>query len=272
MTTNAAVVARNISLELLDPPLLAMRETIDEGYIDELATSIRDNGLIQPIVVRAVGDRYEIIAGHCRSLACRRAPLFSPPCVVVVADDKTVEALKIAENTDRLNVNPADEAEYLDTLLSKLCEGDIEQLSSLSKRSISYLNSRLDLFRGHKPVFDALKAGSISLTVAGELNRFTDVKAAQMHLEQAIQIGATGKAVREWRRAYENFELHNGPAIAAGEAAMTPTIQTAAVMPVCICCRRDVDTGSLRYVPVHDYCQKAILTPLLAGPGGLPNA
>jgi ParB family chromosome partitioning protein len=102
-----------IDIDRLAPNALQPRRQVDDGRLDELARSIQSNGIIQPIVVRKVGDRFHIIAGERRWRAAQKAGLLRVPIVVRdVADGQERSLLEMAliENIQRENLNPIDEA------------------------------------------------------------------------------------------------------------------------------------------------------------------
>src|SRR3990167_7649355 len=104
---------QKISVDLIDDPIIAMRSGIDEAYIDELCRSIKEHGLINPISVKRVGDRYEVIAGHQRLLATRRVGIIFLDCIVRDIDMDESLIITAHENLVRQDVNPVDEAAFL---------------------------------------------------------------------------------------------------------------------------------------------------------------
>lgn len=101
---------RNIPLENIVPGKYQTRKTFDQESLDELAQSIKSQGVIQPIIVRSVDDRYEIIAGERRWRASRIAGLDTIPAIVKAIDDSTALAYTIVENLQREGLNAVDEA------------------------------------------------------------------------------------------------------------------------------------------------------------------
>jgi ParB family transcriptional regulator, chromosome partitioning protein len=99
-----------VDLDLLDPNRFQPRLQIDEARLDELAQSIRANGVIQPILVRRVNSRYEIIAGERRWRAAQRAGLLKVPVVLRDVPDERLLQVALIENIQRENLNPIDEA------------------------------------------------------------------------------------------------------------------------------------------------------------------
>lgn len=102
--------ALEIDLDLFDPNPFQPRAHFDEARLDELARSLRTNGLIQPLVARRRGDRYEIIAGERRWRAAQRAGLLKVPVVIRDVPDEKLLEVALIENLQREDLNPIDEA------------------------------------------------------------------------------------------------------------------------------------------------------------------
>jgi ParB family transcriptional regulator, chromosome partitioning protein len=99
-----------VPLDRVRPCPFQPRKDFPDDAIDELADSIKAQGIIQPLVVRQQGDVYELIAGERRWRAAREAGLFEIPVIVREADDRTVLELALVENLQRENLNPIEEA------------------------------------------------------------------------------------------------------------------------------------------------------------------
>lgn len=105
--------ALEVDIHLLTPNTFQPRGQMDDGRLDDLARSIKSNGIIQPIVVRRVGDRFHIIAGERRWRAAQRAGLMRVPIVirdVAAGNDQSLLELALIENIQRENLNPIEEA------------------------------------------------------------------------------------------------------------------------------------------------------------------
>src|SRR5262249_52731620 len=101
-----------VDVDRLEPSDFQPRVVLDDGRLEELAQSIRSNGVIQPIVVRKIGDRFQIIAGERRWRAAKRAGLLAVPVVVrEVAEGQERSLLEMAliENIQREDLNPIEE-------------------------------------------------------------------------------------------------------------------------------------------------------------------
>ena len=117
---------RTLPVDAMVPGKYQPRRSMDEAKLEELASSIRSQGVIQPIVVREHvgadgkgGRTYEIIAGERRWRASQRAGLAEVPVVVRVVDDRTVVAMALIENIQREDLNPLEEAQALQRLIDE---------------------------------------------------------------------------------------------------------------------------------------------------------
>lgn len=100
-----------LKLSLVDPKSDQPRKHFDREALEELAASIRENGLLQPILVREYGDgRYQIIAGERRFRACKLAELTEIPAIVLERSDRAVAEIALIENVQREDLNPLEEA------------------------------------------------------------------------------------------------------------------------------------------------------------------
>jgi ParB family transcriptional regulator, chromosome partitioning protein len=103
-----------VDIHLLSPNAFQPRGHMDDDRLEELAQSIKSNGVIQPIVVRKIGDRFQIIAGERRWRAAQRAGLLHVPIVirdVAAGQDRSLLEMALIENIQRENLNPIDEAQ-----------------------------------------------------------------------------------------------------------------------------------------------------------------
>jgi len=111
---------RHLPVDALSPGRYQPRKTMDEAKLTELAESIKAQGVIQPIVVREVGNRrFEIIAGERRWRASQLAGLSVIPAVIREVDDRTVVAMALIENIQREDLNPLEEAQSLQRLIDE---------------------------------------------------------------------------------------------------------------------------------------------------------
>lgn len=173
------------------------RTRMDEGALTELANSIKAQGLMQPILVRPIGQnngitRYEIIAGERRFRASQMAGLEEVPVLVKDVDDQAAAAMALIENIQREDLNPLEEAQGIHRLITDFSFTH-EQAASAVGRSRSAVSNLLRLLNLAKPVQTMLMAGDIDMGHARALLA-TD---AATQIQLANQVVAKRMSVRE---------------------------------------------------------------------------
>jgi ParB/RepB/Spo0J family partition protein len=189
---------RNIAVTLLRDPELAARTGMDDEGLRALADSIRDVGVIEPLIVKPLGDgTYEVVAGHRRLCAARALNLADVPCRLVL-DAATAEAVKIHENLLREDLSPADEGQFYLELYEKNGQ-DTDRVAAIVRRPRAHVERRMLLFGGNALVLEALRAGDITLGVAEEFNRIERPEDVVFYLDYARRGGCSVRQAREWR-------------------------------------------------------------------------
>jgi ParB family transcriptional regulator, chromosome partitioning protein len=169
------------------------RTRMDEGALNELAASIKAQGLMQPILVRLVGpEKYEIIAGERRFRAAQLAGLSEVPVLVKEVDDQAAAAMALIENMQREDLNPLEEAQGIHRLITDF-NFTHEQAAGAVGRSRSAVSNLLRLLNLAKPVQTMLMAGDIDM---GHARALLAVDAATQ-ITLANQIVAKRMSVRE---------------------------------------------------------------------------
>jgi ParB family chromosome partitioning protein len=172
------------------------RTRMDEGALNELAASIKAQGLMQPILVRPVAhagpDKYEIIAGERRFRAAQIAGLTEVPVLVKDVEDQAAAAMALIENIQREDLNPLEEAQGIHRLISDF-DFTHEQAANAVGRSRSAVSNLLRLMNLAKPVQTMLMAGDIDM---GHARALLAVDSATQ-ITLANQIVARRMSVRE---------------------------------------------------------------------------
>jgi ParB/RepB/Spo0J family partition protein len=242
---------RVIPLGLIDEPELPAREAMDSEAMQDLKNSLRDIGLLSPIVVVERGSRYRVVAGHRRLLAARDLRWEQIRCLVYPEGWANDAAAMLHENTMREELNPAQEAVFFAELLDKR-KLDEEGLCRLVKRSPAYVAERFKLLRGDEQVFAALRSGQISFAVARLLNRFTDPVWCRYYLDQAIRSGTSSRVVEQWLR-----EWQGRPPVSFDTPAPAAAPTTASAPPpnsfACFLCGGSLDPYNLVTVQIHKW-------------------
>lgn len=255
---------RDIAVDLIDEPELAARVSMDEEKFYELVNSMRDLGLRSPIEVKPKGERFEVIAGHRRLRAARELEWKTIPAFVNDGDGVPFEAIKIAENAVRENVNPADEAVYLQELVDKYHLNE-EQLIVLTHRNRQYIGDRLALLRGDQDIWQALHDRKITFGVARELNRIEKEETRRYYLAICERNCPSSDVAHGWmKQANLNDMAQGAPAVVAD--APLPPAQVEKPFFGCDLCGGDRDPYNLVHVKLHRHEWETIRAAYLAPP------
>jgi ParB family chromosome partitioning protein len=176
------------------------RTRMDEAALQELAASIRMHGVMQPLLVRAIGTgRYEIIAGERRFRAAQQAGLDEVPVLVREVSDQNALAMALIENIQREDLNPLEEAQAIRRLLDEF-QYTHEQASEAIGRSRSATSNLLRLLNLAEPVQTMLLAGDLEMGHARALlalERAQQILAANRVVEKRLSVRDTEKLVAQ---------------------------------------------------------------------------
>src|SRR5262249_10121508 len=155
---------RRVPIEFLRPNPRNPRRNFPDAELDELAASIRERGIIQPILVRTArgpGEAYEIIAGERRWRAAQRAAVHDVPIILLEVDDREALELAIIENVQRTDLNPLEEASGYQALIDEFQHGS-DAIAQIVGKSRSHVANTLRLLKLPDEVKTYLADGSIS--------------------------------------------------------------------------------------------------------------
>ena len=185
-----------LPVNALKPGKYQPRTRMDEASLAELADSIRVRGVIQPIIVRAVGaSQYEILAGERRWRAARLAGLERVPAVIREVPDEAALGIGLIENIQREDLNPLEEANGLKRLIEEF-QLTHEQVAGAIGRSRAGVTNLLRLLELAMPVQSMLQDGKIDMGHARALLGLSK----QRQVEVAEQVAVRGLSVRETER------------------------------------------------------------------------
>ncbi|WP_323688185.1 MULTISPECIES: ParB/RepB/Spo0J family partition protein [unclassified Rhizobium] len=189
---------RAIPIEFIARSQRNPRRHFDENELQDLAASIRQHGIVQPVVVRTIGvNRYEIIAGERRWRAAQLAGFTDVPVIVRDVDDRTALELAIVENVQRSDLNPLEEAMGYEQLIAEhgYTQNDLGEIIGKSR---SHVANSLRLLKLPDPVRDMLADGSLSAGHARALVSTSDPSGL------ARTIVSKGLSVRDAERLAQN--------------------------------------------------------------------
>ena len=215
-TATATEDASEIPIDLIDPSLLQPRTVFDDAKLAELAQSISANGVVQPLLLRRKGPRYELIAGERRWRAAQLAGLSKVPAVIrSVSDDKVLE-LALIENIQREDLNPIEEARAYKKLIDTVGLTQ-ETVAERVGRDRSYVTNYLRLLKLPNDLQDLLQRGKLSTCHARALLGTEHVEVqrrlARKVIDQDLSVRATERLVRQTVEPRERKPGRTGQAV-----------------------------------------------------------
>ena len=192
-----------IVVDLVDEPKGIIRMEINQDYISELAASISENGLFQPILLRPDKSRYEIVFGHRRYLAHKQLNLQGIKAIVRNMTDKEAAIARATENLSREDLTPIEEAATYRDLID-VYGMSIDQVARKIGMTPGTVRRRLDLLKMPPSLQKAVHGKLISMTVAEELWGIDDAASLEYYLSFAIDGGCTKGTAREWCKDWKD--------------------------------------------------------------------
>lgn len=182
------------------------RKTFDEAALEELSDSIKQNGVLQPILVRKKGSKYEIVAGERRFQASKRAKVKEIPVIVREIDDDQVFQIALIENLQRADLTPIEEAKgYKQLLESKsLTQEALAKILSKSRSAIANTMRLMDL---PQEVQDMMEQGSIT---AGHARAILAVPGDEARVRLAQKVVSENLTVRQTENLAPLFSVERG--------------------------------------------------------------
>ena len=195
-----------LSISELVPNKYQPRKIFDENNLDELTNSIKERGMIQPIVVRKSNDdisKFEIIAGERRWLAAQRAGLHNVPVVITEADDLKSLEFAIVENVQRHDLNPLEEAQGYKRLIDEFSY-DQEKVSKFIGKSRSHITNSLRLLTLPQDVIKLIETQKIT---AGHAKILVGLSNASFVASKIIEKKLSVRQAETFVRVFKNKKI-----------------------------------------------------------------
>jgi ParB family chromosome partitioning protein len=196
MPAVAGEEVRMLALDSLRAGPHQPRQDFDESKLEELANSIRESGVLQPVIVRSAGVGYEIVAGERRFRAARMAGRSELPAIIRNYSDDEVLVLSLVENVQRHDLNPIDKAQAYRRLTSRFSatQEDVAKRLGLDRSSVANMMRLLDL---PEEIQDLVRGGSMGMGHARALLPLGDDGAQFALAERIVREGLSVRAVEE---------------------------------------------------------------------------
>ena len=197
--------ASEIDIDLIEPNPEQPRTRFEDEHLNELAASIRVNGIVQPIVVRKHGTRYQIVAGERRWRAAQRAELRRVPVVVKeVSDDKLLE-IALIENIQRRELNPIEEANAYHKLMEQIGLTQ-EQVATRVGKERTLIATTMRLLQLPADIREYISEGKLSLSHGRAILMSNDQSIQKAVALEAIEKGLSVRATESAIKRYANHK------------------------------------------------------------------
>ncbi|MGA9884106.1 MAG: ParB/RepB/Spo0J family partition protein [Candidatus Acidiferrales bacterium] len=185
-----------VDIDLIDPSPYQPRTRFREDALEELAQSIRSSGIVQPLVVRRIGNRYQLIAGERRWRAAQRAALSRVPVVVRDVPEERAVEMTLVENLQREDLNPIEQGHAFERLIQEfaLTQEDVAQRTGKDRATIA---NAVRLLKLEPQIRELIEEGRIS---AGHGRALLSIADPKMRIETARRIARGGMTVRQVER------------------------------------------------------------------------
>ncbi len=214
---------RDMSIDAIAPNPFQPRRDFNEVHLRELAESIRSEGLLQPIVVRKDGEKYQLIAGERRWRACRQLNLKTIPVRIVDASDASSATISLIENLQREGLNPIEEAIGFASLLRDF-DLTQDQVGERVGKGRATVANALRLLQLEKEVQGYIRKGHLSRGHAKVLLSIEDEAQRTVLARRIVELGSS---VRETERLAKQVKENRGQTAAKAGASKSPAEEAA---------------------------------------------
>ena len=247
---------REIAMELLDEPAGVVRMEIDAEAVQALANNIAEIGLLQPLEVRPVGERFEIVFGHRRFKAIQLLGYKKVECIVRRRDDVGTAVARASENLRRVDLSPIEEAAIYSDLHGKH-DMTFEAIGKQMGKSGGVVRRRLDLLRMPPDLQKAIHRKQISISVGEELWSIGDAEGISYYLQFAIEHGVTKDVARSWAQDWKQQKRGSDSAGGERDSLASPMEVRPTYWP-CDFCNGPIEVGKETVMRGCDECTEKI--------------
>lgn len=190
-----------VNLSDLNLPAFQAHQKIPPDYLREITNSIKDVGIIEPLIVRNTDNGLEIVAGCIRYQCAKIAGLKAVPCLNMSLSPKAAEIVKLHENIKRVPLDHVDQGNTF-VMMMETFEMTEQQVADSVGRTVGYVSQHISLVQVANELTKAVKDGSLSFSQARELMRVDDFNERKRLMNFCIHDGATVRVLQQWVAEY----------------------------------------------------------------------
>jgi len=257
MAARLTQTIKNVSLALIDEPRTILRMSIDRDDLTELAQSISEIGLMQPILLAVQDDRYEIVFGHRRFLATQMLGLLKINAIVRTMTHQEIGVARATENIARADLTPIEEAATYKNLIDEY-GFTIEQVGKKMGHTPGTIKRRMDLLKMPPQLQKAVHAKQISMAVAEALWSIRDNTDLDYYLSFALEGGCTKEVALSWAKDWRDKKRRSQTPGVEGSQDFAP-MEPRPVYVTCDFCKGPMKLGNEVVFRICPDCYKLVM-------------
>ena len=238
-----------VDIKLIDRPVPPVRIDFNEEEIQSLTESVRQNGILVPLLCRKKGVRYEIIDGDRRLECAWRCRLAEVPVMVRDSDDRQTHVLRMLANLDRADPDPVSEARYIASAIADT-KSDVGEFAHALHKSEKWIEDRLAIAAMPDYLQQVLKNKQLPLGVVLALSQVDDPHTQENWVRSAIISGMSVRGANDALREYRQLRELQGDADADSPPPPMPEVPPIILYP-CARCGERGDLTQLQVVRIH---------------------
>ena len=256
MVKRSKQTIKEVSLGLIDEPKEILRMEINPDDLNDLMLSISEIGLLQPILVATDGDRYELVFGHRRYLACEKLGLSTIRAIVRDMTQEEIGIARATENISRADLTPVEEATTYKNLVGKY-GFTLEEVAQKMGKSAGTIKRRMDILKMPPQLQKPLHSKQISIAVAEALWVISDPTDLEYYLSFALDGGCTKDVARSWAKEWKDKKRRAENPVDIGGGDFAPS-EPRPVYVSCDFCIGPMEIGKETVLRVCPDCYKII--------------
>ena len=200
-------IVEHIEMKMVHPSQFSIRDKFaDQQEFESLTSSIKEHGLLQPILIRPYQNSFEIVAGHRRFHACKSLRWRHIPCKIRELSDKQAFEIQITENIQRKSMSALEEAEAFRKYVQDLGWGGVTELSKKIGKSEEYVSHRIQLLKLPQDIKEKIMLNKLSVSQALELTNLSHENIVQF-TSHIIENDLTIRQIREVKTVYSKEKV-----------------------------------------------------------------
>ena len=248
-----------VKIAEINSPPRDIRTIMQDSALEDLTASIKQMGVLQPIILNKQGENLYIISGHRRLIAADAAGLIEIPATIMQISDEDVEIMRLHENLFREDLSPIDQAQSL-LYLEQHYHLTREKIATLMGKTKGWVTQRIDILSWSDEIKIALSGKLISFSIGRELAKVEDAQEQKRLLVLAVESGATVRVISTWVTEWQQKQMKSADQITQEEKDQVYKDVLEIKINPCFACLNP-DPKIIHVIGICDQCYDALQPP-----------